>query len=73
MDEPTRLIEQLRLSEQKRLDARYSPAERNRLGQFATPYALAEQIIRCVQSLRPTHDPIRFLEPSVGTGGQTSR
>jgi len=68
MDGQLEILEQRRLSEQIRLDARYSPIIRNRLGQFATPYLLAEQITRCVLQLRPTNTPIRFLETSVGTG-----
>lgn len=41
--------------------------ERNRLGQFATPPALAEQIASIALTYHPP-GPIRFLEPSVGAG-----
>lgn len=54
---------------QAELDASKSAAERNRLGQFATPYALAVEITRYAQSLmdrRPRS--IRFADPSIGTG-----
>lgn len=62
-------IEARRQAIQEVLDARKSPAERNRLGQFATPNALAIEIARYVRSiaggrLRAVH----FADPSVGTG-----
>ena len=41
--------------------------ERNRLGQFATPPALAEQIASIALTYHPP-GPVRFLEPSVGAG-----
>ena len=51
------------------LDARRSSTERNRLGQFATPNALALQIARFVQSLSGhSLRAIRFADPSIGTG-----
>lgn len=54
---------------QAALDARKSPAERNRLGQFATPNALAVEIARCVRSIAGGHlRAVRFADPSVGTG-----
>jgi predicted RNA methylase/DNA-binding transcriptional regulator YdaS (Cro superfamily) len=44
-------------------------AERNRLGQFATPNALAVEIARYVQSvLDRTKGSIRFADPSIGSG-----
>lgn len=63
------VVEHRRQQLQAELDARKSSAERNRLGQFATPYALAEDIARYVASVcRPTTEPIRFADPSVGSG-----
>ncbi len=51
------------------IDARKSAAERNRLGQFATPNALAVDIARYVESLiNPSKSGIRFAEPSIGSG-----
>jgi adenine-specific DNA-methyltransferase len=51
------------------LDARRSGTERNRLGQFATPNALALEIARFVQSLSGRSPrAIRFADPSIGTG-----
>ena len=61
----------LRLAEQARLDSLRSPAERNRLGQFATPPALALAIAGHAARLRASRGdrrPIRFLDPALGTG-----
>lgn len=62
-------IEQQRVLEQEFLDSLKTSAERNRLGQFATPPALALDIARyarrrCGASLQQ----IRFLDPAIGTG-----
>ena len=61
-----------RLVEQARLDLLRSPAERNKLGQFATPPALALAIAEHAARLRESRGhprrPVRFLDPSVGTG-----
>lgn len=63
------LIETRRQSWQRELDATKSAEERNRLGQFATPYPLAVQIAAYVRSLLPsTPPPLRFADPSVGSG-----
>lgn len=54
---------------QAALDARKTPAERNRLGQFATPNALAIEIARYVQSIAGRRlRAVHFADPSVGTG-----
>ncbi len=57
-----------RQSVQARLETRRSMAERNRLGQFATPNALAIEIARFVQSLTAGHEEIHFADPALGTG-----
>jgi len=60
-----------RLLEQTRLDLLRSPAERNRLGQFATPPSLALAIAEHAVSLRKARghrQPVRFLDPALGTG-----
>lgn len=63
------LIESRRLVLQADTDALKSAAERNRLGQFATPNALAIDIARYVESLTDrTRDNIRFADPSIGSG-----
>ncbi|MBL8880913.1 MAG: SAM-dependent DNA methyltransferase, partial [Phycisphaerales bacterium] len=54
---------------QARIDLRKSPAERNRLGQFATPNALAIDIARFVGSLiGKRKGGIRFADPAIGSG-----
>lgn len=60
--------EQYRLSLQAHLDAEKTRVERNRLGQFATPTALAREILRFGLGLLPEDLPIRFLDPAIGTG-----
>jgi adenine-specific DNA-methyltransferase len=57
--------EKRRLSEQQRLDSVKSAAERNEWGQFATPPALAEEILRYAHTLTGR---VRFLDPAIGTG-----
>jgi len=60
--------EQERLALQASLDAEKSQAERNRLGQFATPPGLAEDIVRYAVALLPPAVKVRFLDPAFGTG-----
>jgi predicted RNA methylase len=65
-DHPT---EARRQAIQAAIDATKSAAERNRLGQFATPNTLAVDIARFVGSLIGTHKSgIRFADPSIGSG-----
>ena len=61
-------IEQRRLELQSDLDSAKSQAERNRLGQFATPAGLAMDILRLAKSCFPKRCPVRFLDPAFGTG-----
>lgn len=61
-------IEFTRLELQNRLDAAKTQDERNRLGQFATPTALAADILEYARALLPSHAQIRFLDPAIGTG-----
>lgn len=61
-------IEPLRLETQVRLDAAKTQEERNRLGQFATPTALATDILICAQGLLAETQVVRFLDPAFGTG-----
>ena len=64
-------IEARRLSEQERLDSLKTALERNRLGQYATPPALALDIAQFARrQLQRSNSvlPIRFLDPSIGTG-----
>lgn len=61
-------LESTRLEIQGRLDSTKTQAERNRLGQFATPTLLARDIIEYAKSLLPRGSNIRFLDPAFGTG-----
>lgn len=60
--------EQERLAMQARLDGEKSQAERNRLGQFATPTALARDILVYAKKKIHNKTPVRFLDPALGTG-----
>ncbi|MBI5910926.1 MAG: SAM-dependent DNA methyltransferase [Betaproteobacteria bacterium] len=54
---------------QAEIDTRKSATERNRLGQFATPNALAIDIARYVKSvIGHAKRSIRFADPSIGSG-----
>jgi hypothetical protein len=63
------LIERRRQAVQTDIDTRKLAAERNRLGQFATPHALAVDIARYVDSIiGRTGGTIRFADPAIGSG-----
>ena len=54
---------------QREIDSLKSAKERNRLGQFATPYPLALEIAGYIKSLLTPHHPRpRFADPSIGSG-----
>ena len=58
-----------RQATQAAIDATKSPAERNRLGQFATPNPLAVDIARFVGTfVGQLKGGIRFADPSIGSG-----
>jgi adenine-specific DNA-methyltransferase len=61
-------VESQRQVMQAKIDAGKSPAERNRLGQFATPHALAVNIAEYVVSLLSADRKISFADPAVGSG-----
>jgi hypothetical protein len=62
-------VEARRQTMQVEIDARRSGAERNRLGQFATPNGLAVEITRYVATLIGSRsEVIRFADPSIGSG-----
>ena len=62
-------IERLRLETQTSLDGERTAVERNRLGQFATPGGLADEIARVALDLMGDDvRAVRFFEPSVGSG-----
>src|SRR3990172_1074410 len=57
-----------RLALQNQINKIKTQAERNKLGQFATPAELADQILRFVRTLVPSERLVRFLDPALGTG-----
>ncbi|MGC8475616.1 MAG: Eco57I restriction-modification methylase domain-containing protein [Acetobacteraceae bacterium] len=61
-------IEDHRLALQAALDADKTSAERNKLGQFATPTVLASDLLSYARRLLPADAPVRFLDPAIGTG-----
>lgn len=66
---PLETVEILRQGSQERLDAQRTLAERNRLGQFATPHSLAVEITRFARSFLSEPDyPVHFCDPAIGTG-----
>lgn len=61
--------ESRRQAVQSMLDSRRSLRERNRLGQFATPNALAVEIAQYAKKLSSSEPrDVRFADPSVGSG-----
>ncbi len=69
MGEHDNPVEVRRQAIQDELDARRSGAERNRLGQFATPCRLAVEIADCVRTIMENSIPVvHFADPSVGSG-----
>src|SRR6266446_1724521 len=60
-------IEGRRQAEQTRLDALKTAVERNKWGQFATPFALALSLARYAHKTLG-EGRLRFLDPAIGTG-----
>src|SRR5258707_13159119 len=61
-------LERKRLEVQSRLDAHKTQRERNQLGQFSTPPALAEDLLAYAKKLLPQGKAVRFIDPAFGTG-----
>lgn len=61
-------LEDTRISFQDQLDALKTSRERNRLGQFATPTALARELAAYGYDLLGTRTRIHWLDPALGTG-----
>lgn len=61
-------LEAIRCTQQAILDAGKSKPARNALGQFATPTALARDILNHALSLFDPKEKVRFLDPAIGTG-----
>lgn len=62
------VIEDRRLELQAKLDSQKTPSERNKLGQFATPTLLAQEMLSYARLLLTPGAPVRFLDPAFGTG-----
>jgi DNA-binding transcriptional regulator YdaS (Cro superfamily) len=63
------ILESRRQVIQAAIDTCKSAVERNRLGQFATPHALAVDVARYVESLVGRgNDSFRFADPAIGSG-----
>ncbi len=60
--------EQQRLQLQRDLDSRRDLRSRNKWGQFATPSDLALEIAQMARRRWRGREPVRFLEPALGTG-----
>lgn len=61
-------LEEQRLALQTELDSRKTQTDRNRLGQFATPTNLADEILTYASTLISQDTDIAFLDPAIGTG-----
>ena len=62
-------LEAERFRRQQEVDRSKTPLARNQLGQFSTPFSLAQQISRYTLSLlSKKRDNIHMLEPAVGSG-----
>ena len=57
-----------RADAQKLADERKNASERNKLGQFSTPFPVACQIVARALKERPAESAIAFLEPALGSG-----
>ena len=60
--------EDRRIVVQAELDAAKDQAERNRMGQFATPTELAVQILEYAKEQLNETEAVRFIDPAIGTG-----
>ncbi len=68
MTKSTTTREERRLAVQAELDAAKDQAERNRMGQFATPTELAVQILEYARGQLNETKAVRFIDPAIGTG-----
>lgn len=61
-------FEAQRLALQEMLDEQLDTGARNRMGQFATPTGLAIDILRYAKRSLGKGEPVRFIDPAIGTG-----
>lgn len=62
------LVERSRLKIQRSLEATKGRDARRKLGQFATPFSLAMEMLQRACSFFSPHSEIDFLDPAFGTG-----
>ncbi|MDR1545374.1 MAG: Eco57I restriction-modification methylase domain-containing protein [Deltaproteobacteria bacterium] len=62
------IIEDKRKIIQNELDSRKNIDDRRRLGQFSTPYEIANNIIKFGLNIHKNKDSITFFDPAFGTG-----
>ena len=67
-NKPIAELEARRVTIQEALDAEKNAAQRNRMGQFATPTALAVNILHYAKRQFGKTEKIRFIDPAIGTG-----
>jgi hypothetical protein len=60
--------EEVRQEIQRNIDNTKVQEERNRLGQFATEWKLAQEILTYASRLIPSDQAVSFLDPAFGTG-----
>ena len=68
MDKTYSQQENHRLAIQSELDAAKNQAARNKMGQFATPTELARQILEYAKTRLDDTQPVKFIDPAIGTG-----
>ena len=68
MTRPVPQQETRRLALQAGLDATKNQADRNRMGQFATPTELAQEILEYAKAHLDDTEAVRFIDPAIGTG-----
>jgi len=61
-------LENQRQKLQIELDGEKTQEERNIMGQFSTPIALANDILTHAKNIFPKRNKVRFLDPAFGTG-----
>lgn len=61
-------LETQRQTLQADLDRQKTQAERNVMGQFSTPIALANDVLTHAKRIFPKRGKVRFLDPAFGTG-----
>lgn len=61
-------LETQRQKLQTELDGKKTQKERNFMGQFSTPFSLAQDILAHAKNILPKRSKVRFLDPAFGTG-----